>query len=132
MENSESKKERLAYVARVEDIAEDFLNQLENPNEQQQTSVNKLIDTFIKDVDSEKVDTEEADEQIKKLWENLREKMLNKEEDHDEQNVSVTTKRYVQKFLDDIQPQTTQKRERSSKIKLTEEEQQKLKLFGQL
>lgn len=131
MENSESKKERLAYVARVEDIAEGFLNQLENPNEQPQTNVDKLIDRFIKDVDSEKNDAEEADEQIKKLWENLRQKMLNKEED-DDQNVSVTTKRYVRKFLDDIQPQTTQKREKSSKIKLTEEEQQKLKLFGQL
>lgn len=131
MENSESKKERLAYVARVEDIAEGFLNQLENPNEQPQTNVDKLIDRFIKDVDSEKNDAEEADEQIKKLWENLRQKMLNKEED-DDQNVSVTTKRYVRKFLDDIQPQATQKREKSSKIKLTEEEQQKLKLFGQL
>lgn len=131
MENSESKKERLAYVARVEDIAEGFLSQLENPNEQPQSNVDKLIDRFIKDVDSEKDGAEEADEQIKKLWENLRQKMLNKEED-DDQNVSVTTKRYVRKFLDDIQPQATQHREKSSKIKLTDEEQQKLKLFGQL
>ncbi|BBM82522.1 hypothetical protein [Candidatus Uabimicrobium amorphum] len=130
MENSESKKERLAYVARVEDLAEDFLNQLENPEEKQDSNVNDLIDVFIKDVDSEKVTTVEADEKIQELWENLRKKMLNQE--MDDQNVSGTTKRYVREFLDDIKPRTTKKREKSSKIKLTEEEQQKLKLFGQL
>ncbi|WP_372369548.1 hypothetical protein [Candidatus Uabimicrobium sp. HlEnr_7] len=129
MENSEREEEHADYVARVEDLAEDFLHQLEHSDEENESDVNKLIHLFIKD--SQKIFSERrTDEEINKLWQNLREKMMDRE--IQDQGVNRTTKRYVREFLDDIQPKSTNKREKSSKIKLTEAEQKQLKLFGQL
>ena len=131
IENSEPNKDRLAYVDRVENLAEGFLDELDGSDEESKSHVSELIDLFVHNVDLQKVSSKhDADEEIKKLWQNLREKMMNQE--MNDQNVRTTTKRYVREFLEDIQPRTTKKRDLSSKIKLTEEEQQKLKLFGQL
>ena len=126
MDNSQD-KERQAYIYHVEQKAEDLFKQLENSNEQKQ---DELIDGFIQNLEPESEAEYNTDEEIKRLWRDLRKKMIEKSK---KKNLA-TTKRYVKEYIHDIKPKTkkTSKREISSKIKLTKEEEDQLKLFGQL
>lgn len=131
MEDDDGFDGRLAYIFRVEEEAKGFFRKIENPQIKESEEDCELIDGFIKNVDPEKIDSVDAtNEEINKLWQNLREKML----DEKSQKNIVTTKRYVRQFIKDIKPKTekTKNKEISFKIKLSKEEEDKLKLFGQL